>query len=111
MTEVLPATRIVRVVFEIALPAAANREQIEEWILFGLGGGSMGPNPLQNHEVEALSDLTLTDTGRHVRFRITEVEKTDTGHRWRSLTCSDDTPGEFSNQWDAARAAIDAVKE
>lgn len=62
--EVMPLGRIVRVEFSLILPAAATREEVEEWIEYGLGrGGVETGNPLLDHDLEAMSAPTLTDTG------------------------------------------------
>jgi len=63
--ELLPEGSIIRVDFEVRLPNAATRKQIEEWIEFALGAGCMSAdNPLSDADLEAWAhSANITDTG------------------------------------------------
>jgi hypothetical protein len=69
----LPASRVVSASFSFALPAAANQAQIEEWVRFCLGSGSIAAsNPLADDELELQGQVTLKDSCAHrhiVAFR------------------------------------------
>jgi len=69
---VLPEGRLVKVEFEVRLPAAATEAQIEEWLGLHMGINSMtNDNPLGRADPEAFDAITFTDTrmnGRHERF-------------------------------------------
>lgn len=72
----LPEGRIIRIEFEARLPAAATKEQIDQWVAFELGSGSMPrDNPLGQHDLEYWqSKPALTDSGMNGRIE-------DFGHR------------------------------
>ncbi|MPR09238.1 hypothetical protein [Microvirga tunisiensis] len=60
---VLPAGSVVEARFQFALPVAATRRQVLEWINLSLGYGSMSDCPLGNFDVEAIREPVLTDLG------------------------------------------------
>ena len=86
----LPAGRLIKLECEIVLPAAATREQIEEWVLasFGVGGVGSG-SPLYNDEPELFAGkVDLTDTGYQARreeFDHKTLENGDRTYRVRYL--------------------------
>lgn len=65
--ELLPAGRRIRVSFDAVLPAAATPDQVLDWMKYATAfTGSMSDNnPLADHEMEAVTEPELTDTGRH----------------------------------------------
>ncbi len=70
---ILPKGRLVRVEFEVCLPAAATDSQVEQWLNLHMGCGSMaGNNPLMHKmPVPFEYELLLTDTqmiGRRVEY-------------------------------------------
>jgi len=61
--ELLPADSLINVSFQIALPAAASKSDIQDWINLHMGSGGMdNANPLARHEPEAVSEPVLSDT-------------------------------------------------
>lgn len=66
--EILPRSRIVRVEFELALPADATKSEILEWVEMEAcnSGGINMSNPLATFSIEGISEPTLTDTGLHL---------------------------------------------
>jgi len=71
-----PEGSLIMVEFEFRLPAAANGEQVDEWVSFELGNGTMrGDNPLCDHDLEFWQNAPeLTDTGLRGRIE-------DSGHK------------------------------
>lgn len=60
----LPSERVVQVQFLLALPAAATRRQVDEWVCAELGlGPAHRENPLAAHRLVAASAPMLTDSG------------------------------------------------
>lgn len=66
MSEQLPRGRVIAVEFEVALPVAATREQVLEWLAFELGwlGGMQGDSPLAFRKLDPIGEPVLADTGR-----------------------------------------------
>lgn len=61
--DILEAGHIVDVHFRLALPAAASKAQILDWVMLALGRGSVATsNPLADHDVEALEEAVLYDS-------------------------------------------------
>ncbi len=62
--ELLPEGRLVIATIEMRLPATANRQQVEEWVLHHFGADSLDlANPLCNFEPELFAgQVMLTDT-------------------------------------------------
>jgi hypothetical protein len=54
--QTVPKGRVVSVRFEFAMPAAATREQVDEWIAYVTGARSscMLTNPLLDFDLQAL---------------------------------------------------------
>lgn len=78
MTTILPRSRIIRVQFELALPADATTDEVLEWVTFNLWGGTMSSDsPLNPYDIEAIAEPHLTDTELHVHE---EVERHGDGH-------------------------------
>ena len=74
--DVLPANRILKVEMTFALPAAATKTQIEEWVLHTIGQtGALGvDNPLYEHEPEMLGDdVLLEDTGERLTSKASDL--------------------------------------
>lgn len=86
MDMTLPRSRIVRIEIEVAIPEAATREQVEEWVRFETGrGGCEEANPLLDWDMEAISAPILTDT--HMHLHETAVDNGDGTYltrRWRA---------------------------
>lgn len=60
----LPRGRIVRVTFDMIVPNAATRDDIEEWVRYETGGGSISlDNPLSDHNLEPHGFPVLQDLG------------------------------------------------
>lgn len=72
--DVIPAGRVVELSMAFVLPAAATKADILEWVRFELGGGGLRLDcPLIHHELEAIREPTLTDTGRRYRERREDI--------------------------------------
>lgn len=63
--------RIIRVEFELALPADANEAQVREWIEFELGylHQMKQTNPLRTYDLESISAPVLSDTRQRLYER------------------------------------------
>lgn len=83
---ILPRSRIIRVEFEMALPADASKDEVLEWVRFNLWGGSMPiDSPLGHYGVEALCEPVLTDTETHLHEEVKfEGGGRSTIRKWRS---------------------------
>jgi hypothetical protein len=70
------AGSLIRVTFEMRLPTAASEDQVDEWVGFELGGGSMSvDNPLCSYDLESWGySPLLTDTGMVGRTEETDRE-------------------------------------
>lgn len=68
----LPKSRVIDVYLQVVLPAAATREEIEEWLEAELcsRGGVDAENPLIDEGVEVVGEPTLTDTGLHLHEHV-----------------------------------------
>lgn len=72
----LPGSRVIKASFHFALPTPATEAQIEEWVKFELGGGTLsGSNPLSDHELSAMGNVHLGDTGLHEHLRFVGTPK------------------------------------
>lgn len=60
---VLPKGRIVEATFRFVLPATATPDQVEEWAVFNLRGGTLADSPLSEIDLEASGAVYLRDTG------------------------------------------------
>ncbi|WP_341702595.1 hypothetical protein [Ferrovibrio sp.] len=85
---VLPAGRLVRVEFEVCLPAAATTDQVEDWLNLHMGcGGMFNDNPLSPHSPEPFTmQMVLTDTkmnGRREEYDHRQTEGGGTTYRVR----------------------------
>lgn len=70
-SEILQAGHIVDVHFQVALPVAASKSDILEWVMFNLGFGSMATaNPLADHDIETLREPVLSDSGTRLATEI-----------------------------------------
>jgi hypothetical protein len=68
--DTLPEGRLVKIAFEIRLPATATLDQIDDWIAFQTGakGNLALANPLRDFDLEVWRDApALTDTGMNGR--------------------------------------------
>lgn len=84
---ILPRSRIIKVEFEVALPAEATLDQIEEWVLDALQiDGCHDNNPLRSHGFDPIDDPVLTDTKLHLDRTAFDVRKTDTGFSYAVRT-------------------------
>ena len=72
-------SRIIKVEFELVLPCDATKEQVLEWVASELhhAGGCSDDNPLLDHDVEALSEPTLSDTMMHLHEHVECAEKVE----------------------------------
>ena len=71
MTGVVPKGRIVNVAFSVAVPETASREEVLEWVTSGLGAGSLSmSNPLIDHDLEAITEPNLEDSGRYLETMV-----------------------------------------
>lgn len=80
----LPKSRLVEVTFSFVMPITATRDQVEEWVSFELGysGAMEMDNPLDNFDLEALTEPVLRDSCRHLHEQIEQTgENTYTTHR------------------------------
>jgi len=84
-TGTLSKSRIVKVEFELALPISASYEQVDEWVRYETGGGSISTeNPLIDHEIECIRPPTLTDSGFHLHENVTRNDDGSwTVRQWR----------------------------
>lgn len=84
---VLPEGRLIRVSYELCLPAAASKADIDAWVGLALGCDSLETDsPLSRFEPEPFGDrYTLTDTGMIGR-RHTEVLEEGEGPRRYCIT-------------------------
>jgi len=74
--DVLPRSAIVRVEFEVALPCDASKEDILEWISYSLNESSLSrDNPLIKHELQAISEPTLSETNEYLHQEATPTER------------------------------------
>jgi hypothetical protein len=80
----LPAGRLVKVEFEVRLPTAATKEEVDQWAAYALGSGSMpATNPLCDHDLEFWElPPTLTDTGLIGRTEEYGHRPTESGTVW-----------------------------
>jgi len=93
---VLPEGRLVRVEFEMRLPASATPDEVEQWVLFNLGHGSFPiDHPLSDHQPEPFSGgVMLTDTrmnGRRIEYDHV-IEGNTTRYKVRYERTHDSTP-------------------
>jgi hypothetical protein len=89
MTTILPRSRIIRVQFELALPADATTDEVLEWVTFNLEGGTMSSDsPLSPYDVEAIAEPHLTDTELHLHEK---AERHAEGH-WTIRRTRDPRP-------------------
>lgn len=66
--KVLEAGRIIDVRFQFALPAAATKKDILDWVAYELEKSSISmENPLFDHDLEAFREPVLADTGMILR--------------------------------------------
>lgn len=79
--DLLPEGRLVRITFDVRLPAAATKEQIEDWVELSLGCGSMAmDNPLSEYEPEPFGlSVLLTDISQ--QGFVDELPGDKPGHR------------------------------
>lgn len=66
MSAEIPAGSIIKIELELRLPVAATREQLDQWLPYGLlqAGGCALDNPLLNEEPEEWrNSFEWTDTG------------------------------------------------
>ena len=86
LDELLPADRIVECTFRFALPAAATKQEILDWVCLALGvGGCDAGNPLENFELDAIQDPILADTKRRLQTEETRNSDGTTSARSYSL--------------------------
>ena len=72
---VLRADRVIRAAFAFRLPADASKEEVLEWVSTFLGHGSMDTNnPLASHDVVAIVEPRLEDTGSEIEEYYIEVD-------------------------------------
>lgn len=61
----VPSGRIVRVSFDVIMPTSASRAEVDEWISYSVGMGSISnANPLLAHDLTARDPPLLKDTAR-----------------------------------------------
>lgn len=77
----IPEGALITVEFEMRLPISATDDEIDEWIKYELGGGSIsGKNPLSAHELEYWHMPPMLDrTGYVGRIEDTGHTPTDNG--------------------------------
>jgi hypothetical protein len=83
----LKRSRVVHVSFSVALPCDATHDQILEWLSCRLGyaGGIDLDNPLEDFDVDAISEPVLTDSNKHLREHV-EVTRIDGGSIYTRVT-------------------------
>lgn len=100
----LPRSRVLKASFHFSLAGRASQAEIEEWLTFSLGGGSMdGSNPLDGEDIDVIGQVILQDTGAHqhlevegthARFTIRKELRTTpyTGPTMSDLVCNPNHP-------------------
>lgn len=70
----LARSAVIKVEFYVAVPVGATLDEIDEWVSFEAGIGSIeAGNLLNDHDLEALNRPVLTFTGLYLHERVEDL--------------------------------------